>query len=169
MTAVPDKGTCQLEQTQVIGWLLVVAHQYRPALGQPAQGAFHHPPPGWVDFSPDWSNFSSPIRRICGWYPASATAPWPVGLSYPLSRHRFWVSGRSTTMLSSVGLRSFVSISSGHHHAQRPACPVDQDAFLAPSLPPVRGIALAPPQNAPSPSSNRLTAIPNLRRPTPGH
>ena len=63
-----------------------------------------------------------------------------------------------------------VDICSGHHHAQWPACPVDQDAFLAPSLPPVRGIVSnsAPPPNAPSPSSNRLTAIPNLRRPTPG-
>ena len=36
LTAVPDKGTCQLEQTKVIGYLLVVAHQDRPALGQPA-------------------------------------------------------------------------------------------------------------------------------------
>ena len=43
-----------------------------------------------------------------------------------------------------------VDIGSGHHHAQWPACPVDQDAFLAPSLAPVRGIASnsAPPKRA---------------------
>ena len=53
---------------------------------------------------PDWSNFSSPIRRICSWYPASATVRWPVGLSYPLSRHRFWVpSGRSTSVSFEFG------------------------------------------------------------------
>ncbi len=60
-----------------------------------------------------------------------------------------------------------VDISSGHHHAQWPAGPVDQDAFLASSLAPVRGIASnGAPQNAPFPWSNRRTAI-NLRRPTP--
>ena len=112
------------------------------------------PPPtaraGWV-FSPDWSNFSSPIRRMCGWYPASATVPWPVGLSYPLSKHRFWTpSGRSTTMLSSVGLSSFVSwtLAPATTTLSGPPGPVDQDAFLAPSLAPVRGIAVQwrPPQ-----------------------
>ena len=43
-----------------------------------------------------------------------------------------------------------MDISSGHHHAQWPAGPVDQDAFLAPSLAPVRGIASngAPPKRA---------------------
>ena len=34
----------------------------------------------------------------------------PVGLSYPLSKHRFCTpSGRATTMFSKVGLKSFVS------------------------------------------------------------
>ena len=43
-----------------------------------------------------------------------------------------------------------MDISSGHHHAQWSAGPVDQDAFLAPSLAPVRGIASnsAPPKRA---------------------
>ena len=43
-------------------------------------------------------------------------------------------------MLSSRRPKEFriVDISSGHHHAQGSACPVDQDAFLAPSLCPGR-------------------------------
>ena len=43
-----------------------------------------------------------------------------------------------------------MDIGSGHHHAQWSAVPVDQDAFLAPSLAPVRGIASnsAPPKRA---------------------
>ena len=44
MTTVPDEGTSQLKQAQVIGRLLVVAHQYGSAFGQPAQGAYYHPP-----------------------------------------------------------------------------------------------------------------------------
>ena len=40
-----------------------------------------------------------------------------------------------------------MDISSGHHHAQWSASPVDQDAFLAPSLAPVRGMRpIAPPK-----------------------
>ena len=49
MTAVPDEGG-QLKQAQVIGGLLVVAHQYPPALGEPTKGAFHHPPSGGKGF-----------------------------------------------------------------------------------------------------------------------
>ena len=128
---------------------------------------------GWV-LSPDWSNFSSPIRRICGWYPASATVRRPVGLSYPLSKHRFWTpSGRSTTMLSSVGLRSFVSwtLAPATTTLSGPPSPSTRTLFLLPALP--RSVGLRPiaplvAQNAPSPWSNRRTAIPSLRRPTPG-
>ena len=124
----------------------------------------------WV-LSPDWSNFSSPIRRMCGWYPA--TVWWPVGLSHPLSKHRFWVpSGRSTTMLSSVGLRSFVSwtLAPATSTLSGPPTPSAKMLFLLPTFP--RSVGLRPiappPQNAPSPKSNRLIAIPSLRCPTPG-
>ena len=50
MTTVPDEGTSQLNQAQVIGRLLIIAHQYRPALGQPGQSAFYHPPAGGKGF-----------------------------------------------------------------------------------------------------------------------
>jgi len=51
--------------------------------------------------------FSSPIRRMWGVYLAPVAALRPVGLSYPLSRHRFCGCfavdlGRSTTMASIV-------------------------------------------------------------------
>ena len=62
-----------------------------------------------------------------------------------------------------------MDIGSGHHHAQWPAGPVDQDALLAPSLPRSVGLRpIAPPPNALFPWSNRPTAIPSLRRPIPG-
>ena len=66
-----------------------------------------------------------------------------------------------------LGVFHIMDNSSGHHHGQWPAVPVDQDAFLASCLAPVRGIVSNSPPNAPSPWSNRRTVIPNLRRPTP--
>ena len=64
-------------------------------------------------FLPRRSFFSSPIRRICGTYPASSAASSPEGLSYPLSRHRFWStssgSGRSTTIASMVASSNWES------------------------------------------------------------
>ena len=45
----PERGRIP-EVRPDCGRLLVVAHQYRPALGEPAQGAFHHPPSGGVGF-----------------------------------------------------------------------------------------------------------------------
>ena len=156
MTAVPDEGTSQLNQAQVIGRLLVVAHQYRPALGQPAQGAFHDPTPGLASLLPDWSSFSSPMRRIWGRYPNAATALWPVGLSYPLSRHRFWAvssrngglsdldSGRATTTLSKVRCNSFVSwtLAPATTTLRGPPSASTKTLFLLPALP--RSVGLGP-------------------------
>ena len=153
MTAVPDKGTCQLEQAQVIGWLLVVAHQYRPALGQPAQGAFHHPPPRWVGLLARLVQFlfaNTPDVRLVSGVGVGSVA---CGVVIPLVQAQVLTpSGRSTTMLSSVGLRSFVSwtLAPATTTLSGPAGPVDQDAFLASGLPTVRGIASnsAPPKRA---------------------
>ena len=172
MTAVPDEGASQLKQAQVIGGLLVVAHQYPPALGEPTQGAFHtHRRAGKV-FSPRRSSFSSPMRRICGQYRKAATVPWPVGLSYPLSRHRFWVpSGPATTMLSKVGLKSFVSwtLAPVTTTLRGPPAASTRMLFLLPALPRSVGLRpIAPPPTALYPWSNPPTAIPSPPRPTPG-
>ena len=153
MTAVPDKGTCQLEQTQVIGCLLVVAHQYRPALGQPAQGAFHHPPPRWVGLPARLVQFlfaNTPDVRLVSGFGDSSVA---CGVVIPLVQAQVLDAFRTVHHYAlQRRLEEFrvVDISSGHHHAQWPAGPVDQDAFLAPSLPAVRGIASdsAPPKCA---------------------
>ena len=153
MTAVPDKGTCPLEQTQVVGWLLVVAHQYRPALGQPAQGAFHHPPPGRVGLLAPLVQFllaNSPDMRL-----VSGVGDGPVagGIVIPLVQAQ--VLGTFRPLHYDALQRRpeefrIVDIGSGHHHAQWSAVPVDQDAFLAPSLASVCGIASnsAPPKRA---------------------
>ena len=172
MTAVPDKGTCQLEQTEVIGWLLIVAHQYRPAFGQPAQGAFHHPPPGRVGLLARLVQFlfaNTPDLRLVSGVGDGSVA---CGVVIPLVQAQVLDAFRPVHPYAlQRRLKEFrvVDISSGHHHAQWSADPVDQDAFLASCLPTVRGIASnSAPQNAPFPWSSQLTAIPNLRRPTPG-
>ena len=172
MTAVPERGTSQLEQTKVIGWPLVVAYQYRPALGPPAQGAFHHPPPSRVGFLARLVQFlfanTPDVRLVSG----VSDGPVAGGIVIPLVQTQVLGAFRP---LHHYALQRrpeefrIVDISSGHHYAQWPACRVDQDAFLAPSLAPVRGIASnTAPQNALFPWSNRRTAIPSLRCPTPG-
>ena len=153
MTAVPDKGTSQLEQTKVIGWPLVVAYQYRPALGPPAQGAFHHPPPSRVGFLARLVQFlfanTPDVRLVSG----VSDGPVADGIVMPLVQTQVLGAFRP---LHHYALQRrpeefrIVDISSGHHYAQWPACRADQDAFLAPSLAPVRGIASnsAPPKRA---------------------
>ena len=153
MTAVPDKGTCQLEQTKVIGWLLVVAHQYRPALGQLAQGAFHHPPPGWVGLLVRLVQFllanTPDLRLVSG----VGVGPGAGGIVIPLVQAQVLDAFRSVhhyALQRRPEEFRVVDISSGHHHTQWPAGPVDQDAFLASCLPTVRGISSnsAPPKRA---------------------
>ena len=153
MTAVPDKGTCQLEQTEVIGWLLIVAHQYRPAFGQPAQGAFHHPPPGRVGLLARLVQFlfaNTPDLRLVSGVGDGSVA---CGVVIPLVQAQVLDAFRPVHPYAlQRRLKEFrvVDISSGHHHAQWSADPVDQDAFLASCLPTVRGIASnsAPPKRA---------------------
>ena len=87
--------------------------------------------------------FSSPIRRMCGVYPAAVAAPSPVGLSYALSRgmccgSSFVGSGRSTTILSIVAARSLRS------------------RTFAP--------AITTPSGPPSPSVTRLFLVPFFPR-----
>ena len=87
----------------------------------------------------------SPMRRMCGQYWKAATVPWPVGLSYPLSKHRFWVpSGRATTMLSRVGLKSFVSwtLAPATATLRGPPAASTRMLFLLPALP--RSVGLRP-------------------------
>ena len=74
------------------------AQPYRPHL--PAQGAFHHPPPGRVGFLA--LQF---LRR--------QRPP-------PAHRHRFWTPSGPTTMLSSVGLRSPLAPATTTPQAGRP-------------------------------------------------
>ena len=153
MTAVPDKGTCQLEQAKVIGCLLVVAHQYRPALGQPAQGAFHYPPPRWLSLLARLVQFlfaNTPDMRLVSGLGDGSVAG---GIVIPLVQAQVLRAFRTVhhyALQRRPEEFRIVNIGSGHHHAQWSAGPVYQDAFLASCLAPVCGIASdsAPPKRA---------------------
>src|SRR4051794_1747003 len=97
---------------------------------------------GLCPFERSHAPFSSPIRRMCGVYPASSAAPRPLALSYALSRLRCCScsagSGRSTTTASIVARKSFCSTT------------------LAP--------AITTPSGPPSPSTSRLFLVPFLPR-----
>src|SRR5436305_4328992 len=45
LTAVPQQDAGHFDEPKVVGSLLLVTHQQRSALREPAQCAFHHPPP----------------------------------------------------------------------------------------------------------------------------
>src|SRR4051794_9903466 len=97
---------------------------------------------GLCPFDRSHAFFSSPIRRMCGVYPASVAAARPLGLSYALSRLRCCScsagSGRSTTTASIVAFKSFCSTT------------------FAP--------AVTTPSGPPSPSVRRLFLVPFLPR-----
>ena len=95
----------------------------------------------------------------------------PVGLSYPLSKHRFCTpSGRATTMFSKVGLKSFVSwtLAPATATLRGPPAASTRMLFLLPALPRSVGLGpIAPPPNALYPWSSPPTAIPSPLRPVP--
>ncbi len=50
LTPIPQQYAGHLDQPQVVGGLLIVAHQDRPALREPAQRTLYHPTPRRVAF-----------------------------------------------------------------------------------------------------------------------
>ena len=124
---------------------------------QPRVRSTTHRRAGWI-FSPVWSQFlfaDSPDMRLVSGFGDGLVAG---GIVIPLVQAQVLGTFRPAhhyalqTMLSSVGLRSFVSwtLAPATATLSGPPSPVDQDAFLAPCLPPVRGIASnsAPPKRA---------------------
>lgn len=97
---------------------------------------------------PRLSSFSSPIRRMCVMYPASSAASSPVGLSYPLSKHKCCStssgSGRSMTtafMVSSSSLQSCRFAPSSTTDKGPPSASTSK-LFLLPAFP--RSVGLGP-------------------------
>ena len=172
MTTVPDEGTSQLKQSQVVGRLLVVAHQYGSALGQPAQGAFYHPPSGGEGFCAPSVPLLLPNAPDMRTVLVGGNGPVACGIVIPFVQaqvlrdlgapHYHAPQGRSQHF-------RVMDVGSSHRNAQGSACCVDQDALLASGFAPVGGVASngAPP-NALCPWSNPPTAIPSSPHPTPG-
>ena len=164
MSAVPDEGACQLEQAQIVRWLLVVAHQYCPALGQPGQGAFHHPTPGPASFLARLVQLLLSNAADMGTVSECGNGTVACGIVIPfvqaqvlgcfLSKRRTFRrgfgAGHDYTLQSPLQQLRVVDVGSGHHHAQGSAFRVDQHALLAPRFTPVRGVGSngAPPKRA---------------------
>src|SRR3954452_4039966 len=110
--------------------------------------------------------FSSPIRRMCGGYPASVAAPRPLGLSYALSRLRCCScsagSGRSTTTASIVAFKSFCSttFAPAVTTPSGPPSPSTRILFLVPFLP--RSVGFLPTFFPPEPglAQHRVGRLP---------
>lgn len=119
---------------------------------------------GWVQFL--FSN-ATDVRSVAG----VGDGLVACGIVISLIQAQVWGAFRPVHYYALQGRPEefrIMDISSGHHNVLGPTCPFDQEAFLAPNFAPVRGIGFdSAPQNAPFPWNNRLTAIPNLHRPTP--
>ena len=153
MTAVPDEGASQLKQAQVIGGLLVVAHQYPPALGEPTQGAFHHPPSGGKGFLAPSVQLLLPNAPDMRTVPEGSNGPVAGGIVIPFVQAQVLGAFRACHYDALQGRPQefrVMDVGSSHHHAQGAASCVHQDALLAPSFAPVGGVASnsAPPNRA---------------------
>src|SRR4051794_11780481 len=122
---------------------------------------------GLCPFDLSQAFFSSPIRRMCGVYPASVAAPSPRGLSNALSRDRCCGSsgvgsGRSTTIASMVAPRSFWSttLAAAVTTPSGPPAPSTRILFLVPFLP--RSVGFLPTFFPPEPglAQHRVGRLP---------
>ena len=153
MTTVPDEGTSQLKQAQVIGRLLVVAHQYGSALGQPAQGAFYHPPSGGEGFCAPSVPLLLPNAPDMRTVLVGGNGPVACGIVVPFVQAQFLSAWRAPHHHALQGRSQqfrIMDVGSSHRNAQGSACCVDQDALLAAGFAPVGGVASngAPPKRA---------------------
>ena len=183
----PEQSASQLNRREVVDVLLTRARTRIPRrIRQPCE----HParPPIAAACGPAIRSqpfFSSPIRRMCGVYPAAVAAPSPVGLSYALSRgmccgSSFVGSGRLTS--DSLDRRCqeppFQHVRPGDHHPQRSTVAIGHQALFrayfflgrwdsCPSFsPPKRALpSVAPRRPAATPTAPRR--VRHTRRPRP--
>ena len=132
MTTVPDEGTSQLNQAQVIGRLLVGTDQYRPTLGQPAQGAFHDPSASRVAFLAQMVQFFLTDTADVSLVPVGRNSSVTCGVVIPFVQTQVlsFIPGifrtRHHYMLQSLFYQlGVVNIGSGHYHAEEAAVPFD--------------------------------------------
>src|SRR5215208_1805236 len=161
LTTVPQQDASDLNQPQVVGGLLLVAHQDGAALRQPAQRALHYPTPRRITLLPLQVlllfSDASDMRLV-----VVALHHFPSGL--------FVVAFIQTQMLWSLlggfgtlhhdGLeRGFEQLEvgyvrPGYYHRKRSSVGLDEKGALHPLLASISGIGayLVPPRNGPCPS-----------------
>ena len=146
----------------LIGGLLVIAHQDRPALGEPAQGAFYHPPAGRENPSgpvspPQFAGYADSTGRRQRSHDRWDCLPFVQAqvLHLPGARQ---CSPRSVSRWTLAPATATL----------RGPPAASQDAFLLPALPRSVGLGpIAPPPNALYPWSSPPTAIPSPLRKVP--
>src|SRR3954451_17473209 len=158
VTAVPQQGTGYLDEPQVVGGLLLVAHQDRSALREPAQCPLHHPPPRRVALLA--CVLVEPLLAD----PADVRHVVPI--PHHLPRGLVVVAFVQTQVLRSFfgGLRTLdhdcvkrggqqlvvAHVRPGNHYSQRSSVGLDQQGAFHPILAPVGGIGAreVPPNRA---------------------
>src|SRR5215216_1692050 len=177
LTTVPQQDTGDLDQPQVVGGLLLVAHQNGAAFREPAQCALHHPSPRRLTLLP------GAIFLLL------ADAPYVGGVAAGLHRLldlrslvvalvQAQMLGRPLRGLGALDHdsveRGFEQLEvryvrPGHYDSQRPSPGLHEQGALHPVFASIGGIGayLWSPQNAPCPSPRRRPATQSPPRRVP--
>src|SRR5918997_223999 len=147
LTSVPEQDASYLDQPQIVGSLLLIAHQDRPALREPTQCSLHDPPPRRVPLLARLVELlladASDVGHVASSFHELLTRPVVIALVQakmrgrllgrlrPLDRHS--VEGRSEELV-------VAHVRSGYHHRKRTALGLDQKGAFHPILAPVGGV-----------------------------
>src|SRR5215210_6829632 len=191
LTTIPQQDTGDLDESQIVGGLLLVTHQDRPALRKPAQRPLHHPSPRRVTL------LARPVELLL------ADAPY-VG-SVAAGVHRFLnYLPLVVALVQAQMLRSFLrrlgtldddgvergreqlevgNVGSSHDHRKRSSVGVDQEGAFdadfgsiggigAHEVPPKRALPIAPSaachsKSTPPISSHSSMSLSQMRSNTP--
>src|SRR6187200_258009 len=157
MATVPEQGTVQFDQAQIVRGLLIIAHQDGSTLRQPSQGSFYYPAPCRVSLA---------LAVVELFLTDVANVSLIVIVGYGLLARRIVVALIQTQMLRRGGSRfrpldhhclqrlgqqlRVMHVSRRHHRCQRASVSLHPQTALHPSFGAVGGIGadLIPPKRA---------------------
>src|SRR5829696_1080527 len=177
LTTVPQQDTGDLDQPQVVGGLLLVAHQNGAAFREPAQCALHHPSPRRVTLLPGAIFLLLADAPYVGGVAAGLHRLLDLLRSLVVALVQAQMLGRPLRGLGALdhhGVeRGFEQLEvryvrPGHYDSQRPSPASTSRERFTPFLP--LSVGLGPtrsPQNAPCPSPRRRPATQSPPRRVP--